>query len=170
MGDKMDATRRKRTILAVACVAGAMVVGAMVVIVASVTAWHWSSRGNSVENRLLGEWWFARNDGARVFLVLQPEQTFRSWTSAGVDDVAGTWNLSGDELILSLPETPPDRQWALLASQGGAWFENPAWVEDMVSLTLENVTSSTFRVHDKRDGAEIVYRRVDSTVRSGKPR
>ena len=154
----MDAMRRKRTVLTVACIAGAMVAA-----VASVSAWHWYSQWNSVENRLLGEWSFARNDGARVFLYLQPERTFRCWTSAGADEVAGTWNISGDELILSLPHAPPNPVRSFIAYQED-WFANPAWEDDVVSVTLENVSSSTFRVRDHRDKAEIVYRRVDSTA------
>src|ERR1700722_2184835 len=96
MSDKTDATRRRRTVLTVACVAGAMVVA-----VASVSAWHWYSRLNAVENRLLGEWSFARSDGFLGFVHYQPDRTFRFWTSTGNTEQPGTWKISRDELVLT---------------------------------------------------------------------
>jgi len=173
MSDKTDATRRKRTVLTVGCVAGAIVAA-----VASVSAWYWYSRLNPVENQLLGEWSFARKDGSRVFFNhFQSDRTFSYWTSdksgSADNDASGTWKISGDELILSfvgLDHAPPKSMWSFIENEVDRLRNPAAWADYVVTFVLEDVSSSTVRVRDTRDNAEIVYRRVDSTAQQARPR
>jgi len=44
-------------------------------------------------------------------------------------------------------------------------IQNPAaWADYVATFTLEDISPSTVRERDHRDSAEIVLRRVDSTV------
>jgi len=167
MSDETDAARRKRTGLTAACLAGAIVAA-----VAGVSAWYWHSRLNTAENRLVGVWLFARKDGVRVYLHFQPDRTFRYWTSAGAEE-SGTWKISGDEWILSFRNTnhgPPNSAWSLVEHELDRFQHPAAWADYVVTSTLEDVSSSTFRVRDHRDNAEVLYRRVDSTAQPPYPR
>jgi hypothetical protein len=169
MSDDSGATRRKR-IRAVTCVAGAIVA-----VVASVSAWYWHSRLNPVEIQLLGGWSFARKDGSRVFFLhFQPDRTFSYWTSGTADNNAsGTWKIAGDELILSfrnLDHGTPKSTWSLIENEVDRLRNPAAWADYVATFTLEDISQSTIRMRDHRDNAEIVYRRVDSTYQPAPPR
>lgn len=145
--------------------------GAILAVVASVSAWYWHSRLNPVEIQLVGEWSFANKDGSRIFFLhLRPDRTFRYWTSGTSDnDASGNWKIAGYELILSFrnrDQGTPKSTWSLVENEVDR-IQNPAaWADYVATFTLEDISPSTVRERDHRDSAEIVLRRVDSSVQT----
>ncbi len=169
MNDETGASPRKRTVLTVVCV-----VGALVAAVVSVSAWYWYSRLNPLERRILGDWSFTRTDKSRGHLHFKSDRTFLCWTSTGAED-SGTWKISGDNLILSfrtigLGPWPPDSPSTFIRQQVDRFQRPAAWADHVATFTLEDVSPSSVHMRDKQGNAELVFRRVDSVVRSANPR